>query len=65
MWELAREQGVALDYAKVDAQAWNVASAVSGTHGRLFERTYLIKNEPDSEPIRKIFAQITRPVLEQ
>lgn len=65
MWELAREQGVVLDYAKVDAQAWNVASAVSGTHGRRFERTYLIKNEPDSEPIQKIFAQITRPVLDR
>ena len=61
--ELAREQSVVLDYAKVDALAWNQASAVSGMHGRLFEHSYIIKEEPDPEPIRKIFAEIVRPAL--
>ena len=65
MWELAREQGLVLDYSKVDAQAWNVASAVSGVHGRLFEHSYIIKEEPDPEPVREIFAQIARPALKE
>ena len=59
MRELAHTQGVSIDYDKVDKQEWNLACAVSGTHGVLFERMYLIPRQPDREPISKIFAQIT------
>jgi cell filamentation protein len=47
MKQLAQEQGVKLDYTKTNANEWNRASAVSGTHGRLFEHQYLIPNPPD------------------
>ena len=33
MRQLAREQGVELDYSKTNAREWNHASAVSGVHG--------------------------------
>jgi cell filamentation protein len=62
MWELAGRQGVELDYAQTNAKEWNRASAVSGTHGELFEdkgQKFLIANEPDPEPIRRIFATMT------
>ena len=65
MKELAREQGVDLDYTKVDSREWNLASAVSGTHGHLFERAYLIPSPPNPEPIKKIFAEIASPTREQ
>ena len=61
MRELARAQGVFIDYDKVDKHDWNLACAVSGTHGVLFERMYLIPSPPDREPISKIFAVITNP----
>lgn len=62
MKELAAEQGVRLDYAKVSPSAWNRASAVSGTHGRMFEGMHFIAARPDSEPMRKIFADIATPL---
>lgn len=62
MNDLAKEQGVELDYTKVDSREWNLASAVSGTHGRLFERVHLIPSPPNTEPIEKIFAQIFIPM---
>lgn len=65
MKELAREQGVDLDYTKVDSREWNLASAVSATHGYLFERVYLIPSPPNPEPIKKIFAEIVSPTREQ
>ena len=61
MRHLAREQGLDLDYTRTNSRDWNLASAVSGTNGRLFEGQYLIPNQPDSEPIRKIFSEIVRP----
>lgn len=61
MKELAREQGVELDYSKTNAKDWNMASAISGTYGRLFERKYLIANPSDSEPIKKIFSDMASP----
>lgn len=61
MKELAREQGVELDYGKTNAKEWNAASAVSGIHGWLLERQYLIPNPPDLEPIRRIFADMAHP----
>ncbi len=62
MKDLAKEQGVVLDYTKVDSREWNLASAVSGTHGRLFERVHFIPSPPNTEPIEKIFAQISIPM---
>jgi hypothetical protein len=41
---------------------WNVASAVSGKHGRLFEHSIPIHSEPDSAPIKHIFSKITKPI---
>ena len=61
MKALAREQDVELDYSQTNAQAWNRASALSGTHGRLFEHQCLIADPPDPEPIKKIFAAIASP----
>ena len=61
MNQLAGEQGLDLDFTRTNARDWNLASAVSGSYGRLFERQYLIPQQSDSEPIRKIFGQIVRP----
>jgi cell filamentation protein len=61
MKQLARAQGVELDYSRTHAKEWNRACAVSGTHGRLFEHTHLIPSPPDPEPIRKIFADMASP----
>jgi cell filamentation protein len=61
MRHLAREQGLDLDFTRTNARDWNLASAISGTHGRLFEHQYLIHQPSDIEPIRKIFANIVRP----
>jgi cell filamentation protein len=58
---LAREQKIELDYTKVTPQEWNDASAVSGMHGRLFERAYLVPEVPNHDPINKIFAAIAFP----
>ncbi|BEU98781.1 Fic family protein (plasmid) [Acidovorax sp. DW039] len=56
MQELALVQGVKLNYAKVSAREWNAASAVSGTHGRLFEGMH----SASPEPIRRVFKAIGR-----
>jgi cell filamentation protein len=61
MKELAREQGIDLDYTKTNAKDWNRASAISGTYGELLERQYLIPNPSDSGPIKKIFADMASP----
>ena len=61
MKQLAAGQGLDLDFTRTNARDWNLASAVSGTHGRMFERQYLIPQPSDSEPIRKIFGAIVRP----
>ncbi|MDR2874930.1 MAG: Fic family protein [Methylobacillus sp.] len=58
MKQLAQAQGIDLDYSKVNAEEWNHASAVSGTHGELFEHMHLIPVKPDLEPISKIFQKI-------
>jgi cell filamentation protein len=63
MKELALEQGVKLDYSKVSASDWNAASAVSGTHGRLFEGMHFIASKSDPEPIRRVFLQIASPAV--
>ena len=65
MTELALVQGVKLDYAKVSAREWNAASAVSGTHGRLFEGMHFIPSKPDPEPIQRVFKAIASPVSER
>lgn len=63
MKQLAQEQGVELDYAKVNPREWNLASAVSGRHGRLFEYVHLIEQQPNAEPIKAIFANMATPIL--
>lgn len=63
MKQLAREQGLELDFTRTAARDWNLASALSGTHGRLFERVHLIPEQPNKEPIRKVFAEIARPAI--
>ena len=61
MSQLARTQGLDLDFSRTTARDWNLASAVSGTHGRLFEHVHLIPVPPNREPLRKIFDDIVRP----
>ncbi|RRS01159.1 hypothetical protein EIP75_21525 [Aquabacterium soli] len=61
MKQLAREQGLELDFTRATAREWNQASAISGTHGHLVERQYLIPEPPDAGPITKIIEQIARP----
>ena len=61
MKQLALEQDVNLDFAKVSARDWNAASAVSGTHGRLFEGMHFMPSKPDPEPIKSVFAQVASP----
>ena len=63
MKQLALEQDVNLDFAKVSARDWNAASAVSGTHGRLFEGMHFIPSKPDPEPIKRVFAQVASPAV--
>lgn len=68
MRELAREQGVDLDYSKTNPKEWNMASAISGTYGKVFEekkQKYLISNPPDPEPIKRIFSGMARPARDQ
>ena len=50
-----------LDFTRTNARDWNLASAVSGTHGRLFEHQQMIPQPSNSERIRKIFCAIVRP----
>lgn len=63
MRQLARDQGLELDFTRTNTREWNLASALSGTHGRLFDESYLIPNPPETEPIRRIFAAIGRPAV--
>jgi cell filamentation protein len=61
MRQLANEQGLDLDFSRTNAREWNLASALSGTHGPLFENQYVIRQLPEVEPIRKVFDAIVRP----
>ena len=64
MCQLAREQGLTLDYGKINAKEWNWASAVSGEHRRLFEYQHWIRGERDQAPIREIFVNMASQSLE-
>ena len=59
MKQLALERGVSLDYSKVSPSEWNIASAVSGHHGRFFEHIHFMPSLSDSAPIKKIFSEIS------
>lgn len=61
MRDLAREQGFELDYSQVSKNEWNKASALSGTHGRLFERRHFIAMPSDDRSIKEIFNRIASP----
>jgi fido (protein-threonine AMPylation protein) len=64
MKELAREQGIDLDYSKTRPDEWNRASAISGTHGEVFAENgqkYLVPFPSDPGPIKKIFSEMARP----
>jgi len=66
MRQLAREQGVDLDYGKTNAQEWNRASAISGKHGEPFEqegRKFLAVRPPERGAISGIFAEMASPTL--
>jgi cell filamentation protein len=58
MKKLAREQDIDLNYSKTNSPEWNRARAISGTHGKLFEKKYLIPIPSNPEPIKKIFSEI-------
>jgi cell filamentation protein len=60
MKQLAQEQGVELDYSKIDAQEWNRASALSSTNYRLFEHQFRIPNAAEPELIRNVFAKMAK-----
>lgn len=59
---LAQERRIDLDFAKTNADEWNHASALSATHGRLFERTHFIAMPSDSGPIRIVFENIAAAI---
>jgi cell filamentation protein len=62
MQELAREQGVVLDYSKTNPMAWNRASAISGTLRMMDEqgrRGDILPSNRDL--IGKVFANMARP----
>lgn len=65
MKQLAAEQGVELDYRKINSSNWNRSCAISGVYGRLFEYQYLIPSPPDMEPIKKIFMDMASPLRER
>jgi cell filamentation protein len=58
--ELAKEQGIAMDYTRTTAPAWNLASAQSAKRGLMFEGE-LYPKPSNLEPIKKIFEEIARP----
>ena len=53
MSQLAREQGVELDYCKVQPQEWNQAAALSAKRGRLFEHVHFMPVPIDILPALK------------
>jgi len=65
MCQLAREQGVALDYGKTNDREWNRASAVSGVHGEVVEDgpgDKRLKQYPrDRGLIAGVFENMARP----
>jgi cell filamentation protein len=62
--ELAKEQKINLDFNKVNAAEWNMASAVSGKHGRLFDFAKENLPPPNPEPIKNIFLEISSQIIE-
>lgn len=64
MKSLAREQGIELDFSKINRHEWNKASALSGTYGRLFERIHFTPLPRDIGPLQKAFASIASPMRE-
>ena len=65
MNQLAREQGMELDYTKASPKEWNRASAVSGVHGEPYKDAEgynrLHKRPRDLAPITRIFSSMARP----
>ena len=70
MRQLAKEQGVDLDYRKISEQHnWNEASGLSSVHGIVEMdsadgKYYLIPLPPNTDPIRQIFHDIASPIPE-
>jgi cell filamentation protein len=62
MKQLAQEQNIELDFSKVNANEWNLASAVSGKHGRLFDFVKEQLPPPNHDPIKKIFQEISKEI---
>jgi cell filamentation protein len=65
MRQLAREQGIVLDYTRTSATEWNWASAVSGVYGQASKdaegRNRLHQQPRDLKPITWIFATMAKP----
>lgn len=61
MKQLAREQALELDFTRTSPRAWNLASAVSGTHGHLVDGKYLIPERANPELFTEVLEQVVRP----
>lgn len=66
MQQLAKEQGVCLDYRGASAETWNEACALSGVYGDILDDEFgrhIIRQPPNREPIKQIFQQIAQPFV--
>jgi cell filamentation protein len=64
MRDLARTQGLMIDYAKVKKDEWNRASALSGKLARRFEGNFY-SYPSDRTRIASVYQQIVSPAAEQ
>lgn len=58
MRQLATEQGLQLDFTRVRPHEWNMACALSCTHGHLVDGHYLIPQPRDDGPLRAILTEV-------
>jgi len=64
MRDLARTQGLVIDYSKVEKDEWNRASALSGKLARRFEGNFY-SYPSDRTRIASVYQQIVSPAAEQ
>ncbi len=66
MQQLAKEQGVWLDYQETQAKSWNYACALSGVYGDMIDDESgrrLVRYPTNREPIIQIFQQIAKSII--
>lgn len=63
MTDLAAKQGVNLNYSKTNSKDWNLACAVSGSHGRYVGDDSFEPKQPNDKHIKFIFAEIASPTV--